>query len=69
MKFSNLYPNAVKGQKFSKDWLLVGNPEPCLMCDEMTKFIDIDSESHFCSNECRKSFYDWMNALDVFEED
>ena len=68
MKFINKYPNPAKGQKYSKDWILVGEYKPCVMCDELTPFIDIDCESYFCSEECRKEFYDWMNALNVFEE-
>ena len=33
------------------------NKRPCLICGELTEYIDVCSEAHFCSDECTKAFY------------
>lgn len=45
------------GFKFLKNGIMIGTEEkPCLTCGCPTKYIDLCSESHFCSDECVKEF-------------
>lgn len=32
--------------------------QKCLVCGTLTKYIEIFSEAHFCSDECVKEFYE-----------
>ncbi len=45
------------GFKFAKNGIMLGKKEcGCLMCQTPTKFIEICSEAHFCSDECVQAF-------------
>ena len=63
------------GFKFAKNGIMLGEKEcDCLICHAPTKFIEICSEVHFCSDECvqafhQKVFHDKIEAdLDKYEE-
>jgi len=46
------------GFKFAKDDVMLGSEESiCFMCNRPTKFIEVYSEAHFCSDECVEAFY------------
>lgn len=47
------------GFKFIREHsIMVGSSlEKCCMCPDSTEFIDICSETHMCSTECRDKFY------------
>lgn len=64
MKFEK-YPVTVDnhGFKFAKNDIMVGNTEKrCLMCGCPTKYIDVVSEAHFCSDECVDKFYEELSG-------
>jgi hypothetical protein len=60
MKFKDKFPNA-KHMEMADKGHLVGMEKGCLMCGEPTKFIEVCSEAHFCSEECEDIFYKMMN--------
>lgn len=37
-----------------------GKEQRCIVCGAPTPYIEICSESHFCSTECVNAFYDKM---------
>jgi hypothetical protein len=45
-----------------------GYESPCLNCGEMSSFLDLDFDAHFCSEECQKAktdeFYDKIKGDD-----
>lgn len=46
------------GGQWIKDDILVGDEEsPCANCGSPTKYIEICSEAHFCSDECVEEWY------------
>lgn len=46
------------GCQWIKDDILVGDMEsPCIMCGLLTRYVEICSEAHFCSDECVKEWY------------
>ena len=54
LKYSNMTPIDDE-----IDGIICGHhEEPCAMCGEPTRFIEICAEAHFCSDECMKQFYD-----------
>ena len=64
MKFEK-YPVTVDklGFKFAKDGIMIGsNERGCLMCGTPTKYIEVVSEGHFCSDECVDRFYEELSA-------
>lgn len=47
------------GCQFVKSGVMVGTEEKgCLVCGTPTKYIEVCSESHFCSDECVNKFYE-----------
>lgn len=66
MLFANKYPNAKYLDRVESGYFLVGHEEPCIVCGQLTKFIDINSEAHICSTECENSF---IKILTVFESE
>lgn len=40
------------------------NIKPCLICKELTPYIEVFSESHFCSEECVDKFYEQVTLLE-----
>lgn len=64
MKFEK-YPVTVDkyGFKFAKNDIMVGDTEvSCLICGAPTKYIEVFSEAHFCSDECVDKFYEQLDA-------
>lgn len=52
------------GYKYIGDDIMVGdNKVGCLICGEPSEYIDIYSEAHFCSEECKDEFYNRFNEL------
>ena len=45
------------------------NPVPCRICGELTTYIDVCAEAHFCSEECLEQFYNdyWDSERKSFE--
>lgn len=39
------------------------NVGKCLICKSSTRFIEVCSESYFCSEECLDKFYAYYNKL------
>lgn len=60
MKYKDLYPNLKPIFEEANDPyanVIKGSQEkPCHWCEEPTEYVDIDYESHFCSQECLKNF-------------
>ena len=56
MKYADLYPN-MKYLDEEMGIIKGKNPVPCGICGELTLFIDLCSEGHFCSEECLEEFY------------
>lgn len=51
MKFERKYPNMEPGEE--KDCILKSNVlSQCEICGDLTEFIEINYEAHFCSDEC-----------------
>lgn len=44
-----------------RDGLLISDKIGICQCGKPTQYIDIYSESYFCSEECYNRFYDEMN--------
>ena len=54
------------GFQFVKNDVMIGTEEQgCLTCGTPTKYIEVCSEAHFCSDECVKKFY---QQVDTFEK-
>lgn len=57
------------GFEFADNYHILGKSEACTQCGEMTRAIDVFSESHICSEECQKKFNLWCNsALNKMQE-
>lgn len=58
------------GSQWIKDDILVGDEEsPCINCGLPTRYIEICSEAHFCSDKCVEEFYrQFEEALRKYEE-
>ncbi len=54
MKFNKKYPNAVY-MDLQEEMLKGGNPEPCMICKELTFWVEINFQGHICSEECLKT--------------
>lgn len=74
MRFSD-YTNIMTdryGFQFVRNDVMVGKTEePCLNCGCPSKYIEVFSEAHFCSDECIDSFYKQVAKMeeiaDTFE--
>lgn len=60
MKFSDYgtvvhhHPN---GSRFVKEGMMVvPDAQPCIICKSLTRYLDVCSEAHFCSDECLEVF-------------
>ena len=62
MKFKDYKLKTDKyGSKFATDEVMLCNEEhECCMCHEPTKFVELDAEAYFCSDECVDAFYEQM---------
>lgn len=50
------------GFGFAKPDIMVGDTEKkCFMCGTPTRYIEILSEGHFCSDECVNKFYEELD--------
>lgn len=59
MKFSEY---KIKADRFAFKYakpgiMLTVTEKPCLQCGTITPFVEVFSESHFCSDECVDEFY------------
>lgn len=62
------------GFQFVKNGIMIGTEEcRCLTCGTPTKYIEVCSEAHFCSDECVKAFYKQVSKFEKlgldFEDD
>lgn len=52
------------GFEFAKNGIMLGSKSlRCLQCGEFTKFIEVCSEAHFCSDECVSKWYEHYDNL------
>lgn len=56
------------GLTYVTEGVIVGKKKvPCSNCKELTEFIEICSEAHFCSEECEKEWYrkydEWVKSI------
>lgn len=59
MKFSDytIKKKSPNGTVFVTDSIIVVQTEqPCMVCGRLTKYLDICSEQHFCSDDCETVF-------------
>ena len=45
------------GFKFAKPSIMLGDDGYCMMCCNPTKFVEVFTEQHMCSDECVEHFY------------
>lgn len=58
------------GFQFVKDSVMIGTyDKPCMLCGKPTKYIEVFTEQHFCSDECVDRFYREMDKKMQFEEE
>jgi len=59
MKFKNYKITEDKyGFEYATSDVMKGNEmKPCMWCKTETEYIEIYTESHFCSNECVDNWY------------
>ena len=63
MNFNDKYNNDKNAAL--RDGLLISGKISICQCGKPTQYIDIYSESYFCSEECYNRFYDeWANKND-----
>lgn len=41
--------------------IIEGDEKRCFICGKLTRYIEVFSERHFCSNECIEKFYTIVN--------
>jgi len=65
MKFENYeIKKDSYGFKFAKNDIMKSkNEKPCIQCGKLTKFIEVCSEAHMCSDECVSEWYKKYNKL------
>jgi len=56
MKYSQKYPNAEPLQMVDATIMCGRKIDNCAQCGALTKFIDVDFETHICSEECEEAF-------------
>ena len=56
MKFTDKYPKAVPGMEVEPNILFSDTSDNCAHCGQMTNFVDLCYEAHFCSEECIDAF-------------
>ena len=52
MKYSQKYPNAENLQMVDATIMYSNKADNCTQCGALTNFIDVDFETHICSEEC-----------------
>lgn len=58
------------GYQFVKNDVMVGTEEVgCLVCGCLTKYIEVCSEAHFCSDEYVDKFYNQISEYDKLREE
>lgn len=58
MKYSQKYPNAEPLQMVDATIMCGRKADSCVQCGALTNFIDIDFETHVCSEECEDKLID-----------
>lgn len=54
-----------QGYQFVKTGIMITAEEkPCLICKSPTKYIEVCSEAHLCSDECVKTFYKQVSKFE-----
>lgn len=44
--------------------MITSEERPCLICKRLSKYIEVCSEVHFCSDECVKVFYKQVSKFE-----
>lgn len=58
------------GFQFVKNGIMIGTKEKrCMVCGSPTKYIEVCSEAHFCSDECVDEFYKQVSEFESVETD
>lgn len=61
MKYEDKHPNAKPGQIYEAgNYIVSKHRDNCYICGSLTRFVDINSEAHICSEECDEIFYNEM---------
>lgn len=65
MKFNLKYPD-MKPVHDERDGIIYGMKEqPCQTCKELTRFVEINYQAHYCSEECVQQmdneYNRWLN--------
>ncbi|MGL5329973.1 MAG: hypothetical protein ACRDD7_11940 [Peptostreptococcaceae bacterium] len=73
MKYEDMQDKIVKdkyGYEFIGNSIMVGKNEVgCLKCGTPSRYIDVFSEAHFCSEECLKAFdEEWAEQLSNMDQ-
>jgi len=58
MLFEDKYPDAKIGEEIAPCLIVVEKPRRCFMCDNSTRFVEIDFQTYFCSEECLNKMMD-----------
>ena len=54
MKFSKKYPEAKANEIYGLSLLKCKTTQPCIVCGEKTKFVEIVTKARICSEECKE---------------
>lgn len=58
------------GYQFVKNGVMIGTEEKaCLTCGTPTRYIEVCSEAHFCSDECVDKFYKQVSEFESIGTD
>ena len=61
MKYEDKYPEAKPGEIYeSGNYIVSKHRDNCYICGSLTRFVDMNSEAHICSEECDETFYNEM---------
>lgn len=59
MKYSEKYPNAKDNDEYPHCIVFFGTePRPCWYCGTVTHFVELNFETHLCSEECNNAKWD-----------
>lgn len=67
MKFSKMKKTKCPyGFDYVTPSVMVGNGDkPCLTCGELTEYVEIFTEAHFCSEGCVNIFYKKLSKMEI----
>lgn len=63
MKYIDKFPNMKYIDDIFDGMLRGQRPHPCIICGELTEFVEINYEAHFCSEECVAKMDERADAL------